>query len=223
MTNLERELKLVPENEALLDELALVERLGPFVARGRGRELQHNSFFDTANHALRKARVGFRRRSIEGQKLAAWTIKGDARQIGAMASRSEIELLLDPDMAPALALSTLRDTAASRGASALADAVAGALAAGGPPLGKPILETRTDRRIVNLEVPGRDWQVELALDRMEVVDHAYRDVEIEAELKRGDEAALAEVESAIRGIGKVHESKGSKLGRAQAHVESCNC
>src|SRR6516164_5347652 len=127
MDTLERELKLVPENEALLDELAQMERLGPFVARGRGRELQHNSFFDTANHALREARVGFRRRSIEGQKLAVWTIKGDARQIGAVASRSEIELQLDSDMAPALALSALHEAAASRGAGALAKAVADAL------------------------------------------------------------------------------------------------
>jgi inorganic triphosphatase YgiF len=223
METLERELKLVPEDEAMLDELAQVERLGPFVARDRGRELQHNTFFDSANHALRKAQVGFRRRSIEGQKLATWTIKGDARQIGAVASRTEIELQLDPEMAPALALAALREAAASRGAAALADAVSGALAAGGPPLGQPILETRTDRRIVNLEAPGRDWQVELALDRMEVVGHRYREVEIEAELKRGDETALSEVESAIGGLGKVRESKGSKLGRAQAHVDACTC
>jgi inorganic triphosphatase YgiF len=223
MDTVEHELKLVPENEAMLDELAKVERLGPFEARSRGRELQHNSFFDTANHALRDAKVGFRRRSIEGQPSATWTIKGDARHIGSVASRSEIELQLDADMAPALALAALRDAAASRGAAALADAVSDALARGGQPQAKPILETRTDRRIVNLEAPGRDWKIELALDRMELVGHAYRDVEIEAELKRGDAAALSEVESAINAKGKVRESHGSKLGRAQAHVESCSC
>jgi inorganic triphosphatase YgiF len=223
MDTLERELKLVPESEALMDELEQIDRLGPFEARDRGRELQYNSFFDTANHALREARVGFRRRSIEGRKLAVWTIKGDARQMGNVASRSEIELQLDADTAPALALSALRDAAASRGAAVLADAVTGALAAGGPPLSEPILETRTDRRIVNLEAPGRDWKVELALDRMEVVGHEYREVEIEAELKGGDEAALAEVESAIGALGKVRESHGSKLGRAQAHVDACTC
>jgi hypothetical protein len=31
------------------------------------------------------------------------------------------------------------------------------------------------------------------------------------------------VQSAISGMGKVHESHGSKLGRAQAHVDACTC
>jgi inorganic triphosphatase YgiF len=223
MDTVERELKLVPDDEALLDKLALVERLGAFEVRGRGRELQHNSFFDTGNHALRQAQVGFRRRSIEGQALAKWTIKGDAKQIGAVANRSEIELELDAETPPSLALAALRDAATSRGAGALAQAVAEALSAGGQPQAKPFLETRTDRRIVNLEAPARDWRVELALDRMEVVGHSYREVEIEAELKGGDEAALSEIQSAIKAFGDVRDSKGSKLGRAQAHVENCHC
>lgn len=220
---LEQELKLVPESETLLDVLERVDRLGPFTVRGRRRELQRNAFFDTREQALRHTRVGFRRRSIEGQKLATWSIKGDARHVGAVASRSEIELQLDADTAPALALNALRDAARSRGAAALAEAVSDALRGAGLPLARPVLETRADRRIADLREPERGWELELALDRVELVGHAYREVEIEAELKRGDVSALDAVHSAIAELGPVSESHGSKLSRAQAHLDACNC
>jgi hypothetical protein len=125
---IERELKLAAADEALLDRLAAIDRLGEFEAAGRHRELQRNSFFDTASRALAGARIGFRRRTIEGQRLATWTLKADARVLGGVTTRSEIELQLDPDMPPALAIGALRDAARSRGAAALAEAVADALA-----------------------------------------------------------------------------------------------
>ena len=87
----------------------------------------------------------------------------------------------------------------------------------------PYLETETDRRIVDLAEPSRGWQVELALDRMRIVGHDYSDIEIEAELKRGDDAALAAIRVAIEALGQVRESQSSKLGRATAHVAACNC
>ncbi|MBV9581589.1 MAG: CYTH domain-containing protein, partial [Chloroflexi bacterium] len=90
-------------------------------------------------------------------------------------------------------------------------------------LAQPFLETETDRRIVDLEIPERGWQVELALDRMRVIGHAYAEIEIEAELKAGDEAALAAARAAIEALGTVHESKGSKLSRAAEHVAHCDC
>jgi inorganic triphosphatase YgiF len=223
MDGLERELKLVPASEALLDQLASVERLGPFAVAGRRHEAQRNAFYDSRSGALRDARVGFRCRVIEGQRLATWTIKGDARHVGAVATRSEIELQLDADMPPALALTALRDAARSRGADALAEAVDDALAAGGLPLATPFLETRTDRRIVDLVEADHDWQIELALDRVEIVGHDYREVEIEAELKRGAEAALDAVHAAIAAVGETTPSVGSKLSRALAHVEACRC
>jgi inorganic triphosphatase YgiF len=216
MDILERELKLVPRSEALLDQLAVIDKLGPFEVRARRRELQRNAFFDTRDRALQRERVGFRRRLVEGQRLAVWTIKGDARHIGAVASRSEIELQLDADTPPALALPALRDAARSRGAAALAEAVSSALVSGGLPLALPVVETRTDRRIVDLDEPDHGWLVELALDRMELVGHPYREVEIEAELKRGDEHTLELVHSAIAAMGEVQPSEGSKLSRALA-------
>src|SRR5438876_8338625 len=48
----ERELKLVPTDEALLDRLAAVDRLGPLAVTGRRRERQHNAFFDSPTRAF---------------------------------------------------------------------------------------------------------------------------------------------------------------------------
>jgi inorganic triphosphatase YgiF len=222
MDNVERELKLVPEHGELLDELASVEQLGPFEARGRRRELQSNSFFDSTARGLAHAHVGFRRRLVEGKPMATWSIKGDSQRVAGVATRSEIELVLEADMAPSLALTALRDAARTRGASPLAEAVTDALATG-LPLATPYLETRTDRRIVDLVAPGKDWEVELALDHMAVVGHQYAEVEIEAELKHGDVAALDAAREAIDALGEVHESEGSKLSRAAAHVADCDC
>ena len=192
----ERELKLVPIDPGLLDRLAQSDRLGPFEVRGRRRELQRNSFFDSASRALSKARIGFRRRIVSGQPLATWSLKGDGELQRGVATRSEIELQLDPDMAPALALGVLRDAARSRGAAPVAEAVDDALASGGLPLARPIVETETDRSVLDLETPERDWSVELALE-------AARE--------------------AISSIVEVHPSESSKLRRAMTHLEDCDC
>src|SRR5438105_9410281 len=216
--NVERELKLVPADPGLLDQLARIDRLGPFEARGRRHELQRNSFFDNQTRSLHAAQIGFRRRTVDGRQLATWSLKADSELVKGVATRSEIEVQLDPDMAPAMALGVLRDTARSRGAPVVAEAVGYAMAAGGPPLARPYLETETDRTIVDLEAPERGWSVELALDRMQLIGHRYSDLEIEAELKRGDEAALDAVREAISSMRPVTESRASKLSRASAHI-----
>ena len=223
--NLERELKLVPLDPALLDRLAAVERLGEFSVAGRRRELQRNSFFDSSSRALSEARLSFRRRTIEGQSLATWTLKAGSElsQIRGVSTRTEIELQLDPDMPPVLAIDALRQAARQRGALALAEELGDALAVGGLPLATPFLETstETERTILDLEAAERGWRVELALDRVRLVGHAYAELEIEAELKRGDEAALEAAREAIAALGPTRESEGSKLSRALAHVASC--
>jgi inorganic triphosphatase YgiF len=218
---IELELKLVPVDAALLDTLARVDRLGPFVAQGRRRELQRNSFFDSPSRGLGREHVGFRRRSVPGERFARWTIKGDAKNVGGLASRAEIELQLDPETPPAMALSTLRAAARSRGAVALAEAVDAAVNSGGLPLARPLLETETDRGIVDLITP--DSAIELALDHMRILGHQYEEFEIEAELKRGDERALAAVRAAIEAVGGVRDSRGTKLSRAIAHIQACDC
>ncbi len=220
MDTVERELKLVPDDAALLDTLEHIDHLGPLQARGHRRELQHNRYFDSPSDALAAARVGFRCRSVEGEPLAIWTIKGEAQRLAGVASRTEIELQLALETPPEVALAELVGAARARGAGSLAQAIEAALAHGAPEA-EPFLETETDRRIVDLEEPSRGWEIELALDRVRLIGHEYAEIEIEAELKGGDEAALTVVRTAIEGLGGVRESIGSKLSRATAHLASC--
>ena len=114
--NLERELKLRPDEPALLDRLAAVERLGEFRVAGRRREIQRNSFFDSSSRALSKARVSFRRRTVQGESLATWTIKGGGMQAHGVSTRDrDRPLHLDPHMAPGkLAIDALRQAARQR-------------------------------------------------------------------------------------------------------------
>jgi inorganic triphosphatase YgiF len=216
---LERELKLVPDDAALLNRLTLVDRLGAFRVCDRYDEHQRNSFFDSASRGLRAALVGFRRRVVQGQALATWTIKGESTLLRGVATRTEIELQLDPNTPPAMALNVLREAARTRGAAPLAEAVASV----GVPLAQPYLETLTDRTVVDLEAREQGWRVELALDRTRIVGHDFAEVEIEAELKRGDDEALKAARSAIETLGSVRESQESKLSRAMAHLEHCDC
>lgn len=83
----ERELKPRPADPGLLGCLAAVDRLGPFRVTRRRLERQHNAFFDTPTGALRAARLGFRRRTLDGQSLATWTLKGPALLEWGIASR----------------------------------------------------------------------------------------------------------------------------------------
>jgi inorganic triphosphatase YgiF len=223
MNDVERELKLVPDDPAVLDLLAAQAEFGELTVVGRRHELQRNSFFDTTSRSLGAARVGFRRRIVGDQPLATWSLKSGAEILRGVATRSEIELQLDPDLAPVLALGALRHAARQRGAAALADHIREALVADRMPLGNPFLEMATDRTILDLEAAARGWSVELALDRVRLLGHEYTELEIEAELKRGDEAALDSVRTAIEALGVVHESDGSKLSRAMAHVADCAC
>jgi inorganic triphosphatase YgiF len=210
----EIELKLTPREAGLLDSLARLTRLGPFEISNPREEDQRNSFFDTRTQGLRKARIGFRRRIVTGQRLATWTLKAEGALFRGIAVRSEVELQLDEDMAPALALQALR----GRADRAVAEQLADALADGSLPLAKPFLETLTERRLRDLTSPTA--KAELALDRVRIVDHPeYAEEEIEVELKRGDEEALEEARKAIEELGEVRESTGSKLSRALAYVE----
>ncbi|MGI9145068.1 MAG: CYTH domain-containing protein [Chloroflexota bacterium] len=218
---LERELKLRPLDPTLLDRLAALDQLGPFSLQGRRRELQRNSFFDSAAGALRAARLGFRRRIIEGQVLATWTLKGGGRLVRGVSTRSEIEVHLDAAVPPAVAVEALGQAARQLGAVALAAELREALDVGGLPLATPFVETRTERVILDLEVAPQGWSVELALDRVRLVGHAYAELEIEAELKQGDEAALEAAREAIAALGPTHESTSSKLSRAMAHIATC--
>jgi inorganic triphosphatase YgiF len=139
-----------------------------------------------------------------------------------VASRSEIELQLDADTPPAMAVGLLRQAAQERGAPALAEQVANALASSPPPLAHPYLSLRTERRAHDLEAATEGWRAELALDQVRMTGHGqYAQAEIEVELKRGPDAALDAARVAIEALGPVSESAGSKLSQGIAHSERC--
>jgi inorganic triphosphatase YgiF len=209
----EIELKLTPLDPGLLERLAEQTRLGPFEVTNPRTEQQRNSFFDTRSAGLRRARIGFRRRTVSGQRLATWTLKADGELLHGVAVRAEVELHLDADMPPALALQALRQRADRAVAAELADALSDGLL----PLAAPFLELETDRQLRDL-ISGAA-NAELALDRVRMPEHAYAEEEIEVELKRGEEAALHEARAAIEALGTVRESAGSKLSRALDYIE----
>jgi inorganic triphosphatase YgiF len=238
--SVERELKLEPEDPALLDRLSAVDKLGPFEVVGRRAERQRNSFFDTPTRALRAARLALRRRCVEserlasatlpgeapasstlqGQALATWTLKGEGDQLGGLATRPEVELRLREDMPPGMALEVLAQAARQRGAAALAEEAADALVGSRPPLAEPFLELVTHRRILDLR-DSQGAQLELALDSVQLVGHPDRvEYEIEVELRRGDEAALEVARAAIAELGNVRDGQGSKLSRALDYLRS---
>src|SRR6185437_9926260 len=94
---------------------------------------------------------------------------------------------------------------------------------GSLPLARPFLELQTARQLLDLELAERGWQVELALDRVQLIGHQYAELEIEAELKRGDEAALDSIRTELDAFGPLQPSAGGKLSRALAHLEHCSC
>ena len=216
--NVEYELKLRPLEPGLLDRLAEVERLGAFRAVHRRRECQRNSFFDTATGALGTARLAFRRRTVPGQALDTWTVKGEGELLRGVASRPEVEVQLQPDTPPLMALGILRQ----RAPRALAEELSDALTGSPPPRGDPFLELDTERRIVDLVDP--DSVLELALDEVRLVGHpAYIEQEIEVELRRGHAEAIDMARAALEQLGAVAESEGHKLSRALAHLRACDC
>jgi inorganic triphosphatase YgiF len=224
VNNEERELKLTPRKPTLLDELWDMRAFGPFEVLGRRIERQRNSFFDTRERALRRARIGFRRRVIHDQPLAVWTIKGEGSMLRGISTRTEIELRLDADTPPALAIGVLRQAAQQRGAAALAEQLGDALSSGSLPLREPVLETENQRRVLELAAAEHGWQTEMTLDDVRIVGHpGYIEQEIEVELQRGGDDALDAARAAIEAVGGVRESEGSKLSRALAHVERCDC
>ena len=225
MNAIERELKLTPEDPALLDRLAAAPRLGPFEVVHAERERQRNTFFDTPTRALGSARLAFRRRTLAGQVMATWTLKAEGEAVRGIASRPEVEVQLAADTPPALAIGALGQAARQRSASALAEQLSDALVSGSPglPRFEAYLEMSTDRRLRMLRAPAEGWQAELALDRVQLIGHAYAEVELEVELRRGDERALEAARTAIAELGPVRESHGSKLSRALEHLAVCGC
>jgi inorganic triphosphatase YgiF len=198
-------------------KLAELDHLGPFEISGQRLERQRNAYFDTRAQSFGRARLAMRRRVIDGELLATWSLKAEGELFRGIATRPEIEVRLDQDMAPALVIGTLQQAARLRGAVALAEQVGDALAEGGLPLARPFIDLHAER-LVRLLRSG-EWECELALDTVHLpAQPDYVEWEIEVELKRGDEAALEAARAAIEALGAVSESHGTKLSRALDYV-----
>lgn len=216
----ERELKLRVDDPEVLDRLAGVNTLGPFRVVDRGDERQRSAYFDTPEGALRRARLALRRRTIVGQALAVYTVKGAGTTLRGVAIRPEVEVWLDPDTPPMVALSLLRQAARERGSAALAEALADALVGASPPLATPLVELVAHRRLLHLEDRERGWRVELALDSVHKLgDPTYHDLEVEAELQDGNDDALEAIREALGAYGLRQFSEGNKLTRALASAD----
>jgi len=118
--DVERELKLVPDDPGLLDRLAAQNQFGELLVAGRRTRCSATA------SSIPRARTGHEasglspphgRGPADGHLVAEVGRQSPARRD----HRSEIEVQLDADMAPMLALSTLRQVASQRGAAALAE------------------------------------------------------------------------------------------------------
>lgn len=213
----ELEMKLVPADPALLDRLAARDQIGSFAVVDRRREEQRNAFFDTPDGALGAARLAFRRRDVDDEDQATWTLKGPGSIEDGLSRRPEVEALLPSATPPALALGRVLDLARTRGALELARLADRALCDANPLRSSPFLEFATDRTVLILADAARGWTLELALDRMRMPRWPeVLDLEIEVELKQGAEVALEELRAAIEALGTVRPARQTKLARARA-------
>ena len=211
----ERELKLVPERPALLDRLAAVDAAGRFrgqpAARAAAQQLLR---LGVAARSRRRSRLpaAHGRGPAAGQRGRS---RPTASRCAAWPRRAEIELQLDADTPPALALGALREAARKRGARRAGRGGGDALAAGGPPLAKPFLETETDRRIVDLakrsSAAGRSSWRSTACSSSATPTRRSRS-------KPSSSAATKQrwtrSRRRSRALGEVRESDGTKLSRA---------
>jgi inorganic triphosphatase YgiF len=214
----ERELKLLPEQPGLLDLIAARDHLGPLRFGARHLEKQMNAFYDTPDRALGNVLVAFRRRTNQGAPMATWALKMDGEMTEGLITRSEIEVALDHDTPPFLALSLLRQAASERGALVLAEKVADALTGSSPVQAEPFLRFDTERTAIALEEHVRGWLAELALDRVRLLPCGHGYEELEVELKRGDEELLAIARAEIQALGPVVPGTRGKLDRAIEHL-----
>jgi len=111
--DVERELKLVPDDPGLLDRLAAQNNSANCSWREGGTRCSATA------SSIPRARTGHEASGLSpphgrGPADGHWSLKSDAKSSRGVTTRSEIEVQLDADMAPMLALSTLRQVASQR-------------------------------------------------------------------------------------------------------------
>ncbi len=182
--------------------LGALRTLGTLRVAGRPRQVQvEDRYIDTADGAL--ARAGYAVRLRRGPSMTILSVKASNPTTSALHRREELEgpadLSLDPHAWPASA------------ARALVLEQAG---------DSPLMEIVTIRQLRHARTfAGESLEVELSVDDVEIVARGRmieRFLELEVELKTGDEAGLGEVAAILAADPTLEPVTTSKLERALA-------
>lgn len=194
----EVELKYRVTDLAAAERLMSTDRIGPFTAGSRARTVQlEDRYVDTRDGAISRAGFAVRLRQQAGETIVSVKSLASSSGVGGSVRRDELEGPADR-VAPAL------DWPPSDARALVVEH------AGDAPLIE-LVTIRQLRRQRQLKASGT--RIELSLDEVDVVRRGRvveRFVELEAELRKGDETALGSlaVELAMqRGLRRVETSK----------------
>ena len=199
---IEVELKYRVRDQEAAARLGALRTLGGLRVAGRPRQVQiEDRYLDTADAAL--ARAGYAVRLRRGPRMTILSVKASNGAASALHRREELEgpadLSLDPHAWPSSAARSLVLEHAG-------DA--------------PLLETITIRQLRQARTFADDaLEVELSVDDVEVVAAGRvidRFLELEVELKSGDERGLAGIAAVLGADDALEPVTSSKLDRALA-------
>ncbi len=201
---IEVELKYRVRDQEAAARLGALRTLGGLRVAGRPRQVQvEDRYLDTADGAL--ARAGYAVRLRRGPRMTILSVKASNEAGSALHRREELEgpadLSLDPHAWPSSAARSLVLEHAG-------DA--------------PLIETVTIRQLRHARTfAGDALEVELSVDDVEVVAGGRmidRFLELEVEVKSGDEHGLAAIAAALEADAALEPVTTSKLDRALAAV-----
>ena len=199
---IEVELKYRVRDAEVAARLGALRTLGGLRVAGRPRQVQvEDRYLDTADGAL--ARAGYAVRLRRGPRMTILSVKASNEAASALHRREELEgpadLSLDPHAWP------------SSAARSLVLEHAGDV---------PLIETVTIRQLRRARTfAGDALEVELSVDDVEVVAGGRmidRFLELEVELKTGDERGLTEIAALFEADDALEPVTTSKLDRALA-------
>ncbi|MFN0069903.1 MAG: CYTH domain-containing protein [Chloroflexota bacterium] len=196
----EVELKLQPRDEALLDRIWLLDRLGPYTVMSRQRHRHHNLYFDSPEHALDQAGGNLRWRVITGAQEAELTYKGPSQVRNGVFQRLEVTAVLPSSVDPLTVEPPPHPLQLARMIT--------------QDLAPTELVLETDRRGLRLQSPLALVELDLDITTMPTTD--YCDIEIEGELIHGDPSVLAELEELLSQLGPVKRASKGKRARGWA-------
>ena len=197
---IEVELKYRVRDAEAAARLGALRTLGGLRVAGRPRQVQiEDRYLDTADAAL--ARAGYAVRLRRGPRMTILSVKASSEAASALHRREELEgpadLSLDPHAWPSSAARSLVLEHAGEA---------------------PLLETITIRQLRHARTfAGDALEVELSVDDVEVVAGGRvidRFLELEAELKSGDERGLADIAAILAADDALEPVTTSKLDRA---------